>query len=90
MKVVLNFEEFKVLREVKHRADLSTGDIIYLSCGTNFNQKDNLYHLTVCDSTCGRDEFAGVRHDGQRVSWGDMDHFIIVNRQILINELNTI
>lgn len=84
MKNILNFNEFRQLKEVKHRADLDVGDIIYLSCGTNFKQEDNQYHKVVCDFRCGKDDFAGERHDGRRASWFDMDHYTIVGKQISI------
>lgn len=84
MKDVLNYSEFKELKGIKHNADLETHDIIYLSCGTNFKGEDNKYHRVVCDYRCGKDEFAGERHDGRRVAWCDMDWFKIVGKQMSI------
>ncbi len=84
MKDTLNYTEFKGLTSIKHNADLDCGDIIYLSCGTNFHGEDNQYHRTTCDSRCGKDEFAGERFDGRRVAWCDMDWFKIVGKEISI------
>ena len=82
MNEVLTHQEFMALQPIKHKSDLDTGDVIYLSCGTHFKAEDNLYHLVFCDFRCGKDDFAGERYDGRRVSWCDMDRFSIVGKVI--------
>jgi len=76
-KPIINFEEFQKIKSIKHRADLNVDDIVYL--GTNeFRAEDCTYHIVTVDWRCGKDEFAGERHDGKRVSWCDNDRFKII------------
>ena len=85
MKDMLTYKEFKEINPTKDHRDVEPGDIVYLSCGTHFKGEDNSYHRTVCDFRCGKDEFAGERHDGCRVGWCDMDWYKIVGSQITIS-----
>lgn len=79
----ITLETFKSVKEIKHKADLTSDDVILLDDGDNFHYEDKTFIRVVCDGYCGRDEFWGyIEETGKRIAWCDADMFKIVGKVI--------
>lgn len=63
-KEQINWDEFITIKEIKHPADLTLGDIGYFSDHDKFTNEDNTYYRGTCFGYCGDECF--IRFDNGR------------------------
>jgi hypothetical protein len=70
-------------KEIKHRADLTCGDVLLLDDGNHFHFEEKTFIRVVCDGYCGRDEFWGyVEETGKRIAWCNGDLYKIIGQSL--------
>ena len=82
----MNWEEFKKVTEVKHRADLTSGDVLILSVNEGgIPCEEVVFDRAVCDGYAGKTEFWGYWEEtGKRVAWCDGSYFKIIGKTIFV------
>ena len=80
MSEIISQIDYDNLKAIKHRSDLTTGDIVYLCI--DWQKEEKIYTNVICTGYCGKDEFWGESLSGEKFSWCDNDLFKIIGKNI--------
>lgn len=88
-KSVHSNHEFEGVLPVKHKADLTVGDIVLIAKDEHSGSLDFenfLYEQVECTAYCGRDEFWGKTAKGDKRYWLNASRFKIVGQTTTIKQ----